>query len=320
MTDLTQLKRLEPLAWRAPSPHNTQPWRLTYSDETVRLSFDPARELRASDPDRRDLLLSLGAFVEAMLLVAADYQMPLVFEPAIDLDQCQIGRFRASTKLYDSSFTTADLLARQTSRLPYGVGVLDSSVAAELRDILSTEMTLHILDARDLAPLMTAANRAMFGSPSIVDELRRWLRLTGRARRLSNDGLTAQCLNLTRLEAFAIRFALSQPIHPLLCRLGLHRFLAHQAAAILKSTSQVLVMSQRMGDALDTLSAGRKLLQIWMHLTRRGYFAHPLSEIIDDRATCGMLASMLCLDDHERILSVFRVGRSVLPPRSRRLR
>lgn len=40
------------------------------------------------------------------------------------------------------------------------------------------------------------------------------------------------------------------------------------------------------------------------------------------RASFSLWAWMakLCLDDHERILSVFRVGRSVLPPRSRRLR
>ena len=320
MIDLTQLRDLEPIVWRAPSAHNTQPWQLAYSVDMVRLSFDPARVLTVSDPDRRDLLLSLGAFVEAMLIAAAERRVPLIFEPEIDVDRCQIGRFLLSSTLYLSDFTTVDLLARQTSRLPYEIGPFDSAVVEELRDGLGGAIALHILDARDLAPLMVEANRAMFGSAAIVGELQRWLRLTGRARLMANDGLTAQCLNLTRPEAVALNFVLGRPIHPWLCKFGLHGLLARQAAAILKSTGHVLVLSQPIGDALDTLSAGRVLLRTWLLLARRGYFVHPLSEIIDDRATCRALASMLRLDNDHSILSVSRVGRSVPPPRSRRLR
>jgi hypothetical protein len=286
----------------------------------VRLSFDPARMLTVSDPDRRDLLMSLGAFVEAMLIAAAEKRVPLTFEPEIDVDRCQIGRFLVSSTLYHSNFTTADLLGRQTSRLPYEIGPLESAVVEELRHSLGGAIALHILDARDLAPLMVEANTAMFGSAAIVGELRRWLRLTGRARRTANDGLSAQCLNLARPEALALEFVLSRSIHPWLCRLGLHGLVARQAAAILKSTGHVLVLSQPIRNALDTLSAGRMLLQTWLLLARRGYFVHPLSEIIDDKATCLGLASILRLDDDDRILSVSRVGRSAPPPRSRRLR
>jgi hypothetical protein len=318
--DLTQLRELEPFVWRAPSAHNTQPWQLAYSVDMVRLSFDPARVLTVSDPDRRDLLLSLGGFVEAMLIAAADKRVPVTFEPEIDVDRCQIGRFLVSSTLYHSDFTTADLLARQTSRLPYKVDLLDSAIVEELRHTLCGAIALHILDARDLAPLMVEANRAMFGSIAIVGELRRWLRLTGRARHMANDGLTAQCLNLARAEALALKFVLSRSIHPWLCGLGLHSLLARQAAAILKSTGHVLVLSQPIGNAIDMLSAGRMLLQIWLLLARRGYFVHPLSEIIDAGVTYRGLVSMLRLDESDRILSVFRVGRSMPPPRSRRLR
>lgn len=320
MIDLTRLETLEPLTWRAPSAHNTQPWKLAYSAEVIRLSYDPARALAVSDTDRRDLLLSLGAFVEAMLIVAADHKVPLAFEARIDFERCQVGCFRAASELYDGSFTTADVLARHTSRLPYAGDALDPAVVSELRSTLREKITLHVIDPRDLGPLMTAANAALFGSPETVSELRRWLRLTGRAQLFANDGLSAQCLNLNRLQALGVALALSRPIHPLLCGLGLHRLLARQAAEILRSTPSVLALSQRVGNALDVLRAGRELLRIWLQLARRGYSAHPLSEIIDDRATCRALTSMLRLDDNDRILSVFRVGRSMPPPRSRRLR
>jgi nitroreductase len=49
------------LANRAPSLHNTQPWRWLIGDQSVHLMADRARHLPATDPDGRDLLLSCGA-------------------------------------------------------------------------------------------------------------------------------------------------------------------------------------------------------------------------------------------------------------------
>ncbi|RQX56745.1 nitroreductase, partial [Micromonospora chalcea] len=70
--DLAAFRALEPLCWRAPSAHNTQPWRLRYERWAITVGWDPADTLPAGDPTGRDLRLSLGAFVETCLIVAAD--------------------------------------------------------------------------------------------------------------------------------------------------------------------------------------------------------------------------------------------------------
>jgi nitroreductase len=49
------------LAVRAPSVHNSQPWRWRVGDRTVHLYADRTRQLPETDPDGRDLLLSCGA-------------------------------------------------------------------------------------------------------------------------------------------------------------------------------------------------------------------------------------------------------------------
>jgi nitroreductase len=49
------------LANRAPSVHNTQPWRWLLGDHSVHLMADRRRRLEVTDPDGRDLLLSCGA-------------------------------------------------------------------------------------------------------------------------------------------------------------------------------------------------------------------------------------------------------------------
>ncbi|WP_433716532.1 Acg family FMN-binding oxidoreductase [Nocardia sp. CA-084685] len=49
------------LAVRAPSVHNTQPWRWRIADHCVQLYLDPARALSSTDADQRDMVLSCGA-------------------------------------------------------------------------------------------------------------------------------------------------------------------------------------------------------------------------------------------------------------------
>lgn len=48
------------LASRAPSVHNTQPWRWRIDPAGLHLYADPARQLPHTDPDGRDLILSCG--------------------------------------------------------------------------------------------------------------------------------------------------------------------------------------------------------------------------------------------------------------------
>ncbi|WP_033439308.1 Acg family FMN-binding oxidoreductase [Saccharothrix sp. NRRL B-16314] len=59
------------LACRAPSVHNTQPWRWRVGDRSVHLYADPSRQLPATDPLGADLLLSCGAALHHLRVALA---------------------------------------------------------------------------------------------------------------------------------------------------------------------------------------------------------------------------------------------------------
>jgi nitroreductase len=58
-------------ALRAPSVHNTQPWLWRIGPGVVELHADWTRHLPATDPDRRDVLLSCGAALHHLQVVLA---------------------------------------------------------------------------------------------------------------------------------------------------------------------------------------------------------------------------------------------------------
>lgn len=65
------VRDLVALATRAPSVHNTQPWRWCVDDNRLTLLADSSRQLRYADPDGRDLVMSCGAALQHLRVAAA---------------------------------------------------------------------------------------------------------------------------------------------------------------------------------------------------------------------------------------------------------
>jgi hypothetical protein len=59
------------LATRAPSVHNSQPWRWRIGDRSVHLYADHSRRLPATDPDGRDWIVSCGAALHHLRIALA---------------------------------------------------------------------------------------------------------------------------------------------------------------------------------------------------------------------------------------------------------
>ncbi|GAB3026369.1 Acg family FMN-binding oxidoreductase [Mycobacterium bourgelatii] len=59
------------LASRAPSVHNTQPWRWRVGQSSLHLYADPSLQLPHTDPDGRDLMLSCGAALHHCVVALA---------------------------------------------------------------------------------------------------------------------------------------------------------------------------------------------------------------------------------------------------------
>ncbi|MFI5847202.1 nitroreductase [Micromonospora chalcea] len=315
--DLAAFRALEPLCWRAPSAHNTQPWRLRYEHWAVTVGWDPADALPAGDPTGRDLRLSLGAFVETCLIVAADAGLRLDWAPDHDESDRRVGRLRPARQPYRTPFRAADVRDRRTHRGRFTGGPDADVVAAVDAVVRRAGGAARVVPAAGrLRALLRTADRRVYADPSVVAELRRWLRLDRACPRYRSDGLSDSCLGLGRAAATGLRAALAA--YPALRPLGLPRLLAAGDDPLARGGGVLALIAPPGLDAAGQVEFGRVLMRAWLTLHRAGLAAHPLSQLVDVADTRDALGTLLDVAP-ERIVHVTRVGRPADPaPRSAR--
>ncbi|MFF5216538.1 nitroreductase [Micromonospora sp. NPDC000442] len=315
--DLAAFRALEPLCWRAPSAHNTQPWRLRYEPGAIHVGWHPAHTLPAADPTGRDLRLSLGAFVETCLIVAADAGLRLEYVADHDERHHRVGRLRPAWCRYPTPFRTTDVWERRTDRGHFAGGPARDTLAAVDAVARQTGGGVRAVPYPDrLGALLRAADRRLYADPAVVAELRRWLRLDPTHPDYHTDGLNDHCLALSRTTATGLRAALAA--YPVLRPLGLPRLLAAADDPLARGGAVLVLVGPADLDRPGQVEFGRVLLRVWLALHTTGLAAHPLSQLIDIATTRTALGALLDVAP-DRLLHVARVGRPTRPaPRSAR--
>ena len=179
-----QVDYLVATAARAPSVHNTQPWRFRAGEYAIELYADQSRKLRV-DPVGREMLISCGAALFGLRLAV----WSLGHVPVVELlpDRARLRllarlRFGAAEPMTGRERQLlAALPHRHTHRGPFAPGPLPAGLAAGLQhDALAEGATLVLVDRplayQQLAGILSATGRRQDLDPLAREELRRWSR------------------------------------------------------------------------------------------------------------------------------------------------
>jgi nitroreductase len=170
------------LAMRAPSVHNSQPWRWRIGAESVHLYVDPTVALRHTDPDGRDLILSCGTVLHHFKIAIASlgwrariHRLPNPADPqhiaAIELERyvateqdismaAAIPRRRTDRRHYSSwpvPLGHVALIAARTAQ--EGVVLYRAEALSHLERAIAEAATLHESDAEYQAELRVWSGR-----------------------------------------------------------------------------------------------------------------------------------------------------------------
>jgi len=131
------------LACRAPSLHNSQPWRWVLEGDTVHLFADPDRVVRAADSSGREALMSCGAVLDhfRVAMAAASYVAHIDRFPNPN-DRLHV----ASIDFAPLGFVTDGhrqranaILLRRTDRLPFAAPPDWHSFESDLRNTVDSD-------------------------------------------------------------------------------------------------------------------------------------------------------------------------------------
>ena len=192
-----QVDYLIATAARAPSVHNTQPWRFRAGHDAIELYADQHRKLRV-DPVGREMLISCGAALFGLRLAVRS----LGYLPMVELfpDPAHL-RLLARVRMCPGEPMTGrerQLLAalphRHTHRGPFAPEPLPAGLVAGLQhDALAEGATLALVNPalayQRLADIVGAAGHRQDLDPAAQADMRRWSRATADPAR---DGVPAR--------------------------------------------------------------------------------------------------------------------------------
>lgn len=195
-------------ACRAPSIHNSQPWRFRYADGAFELWADMARGLTVTDPDGRELVLSCGAALYNLRLAVRK----LGFDPSVVLlpntDQlrllARVTIREGKPAEPDERRAYAALTRRHTHRGRFDDDPLTPDLAVSLQQAADAEGAMLVYvhqpgQRRRILQLATAAEREMATDQRVQAEIEEWTPQPEARRR---DGVPATAY-AARLRAVA---------------------------------------------------------------------------------------------------------------------
>ncbi|GDY33407.1 Acg family FMN-binding oxidoreductase [Gandjariella thermophila] len=268
------------LAVRAPSVHNTQPWRWRFRDGTLHLYADRARWLTATDPEGRDLLLSCGAVLHhlrvalaALGWAATVHRLPTPVEPD---HLAVVEPHRRPDLAGTGTQMTAAIVRRRTDRRSFVDRAVPATLLNQLGEVAAAEQArlVTVTDPADRAELADVIARAELLQERNLDIWYETARWSGK-RPGTSDGVPAA--NVPTEQRYG--------------DVALRRFttgaLAQPQTAILEGDGATLAVLTTASDSrLSRLRAGEALSAVLLAATDAGLASCPLSqavEIVDTR-------------------------------------
>lgn len=180
------------LGWavRAPSVHNTQPWRFRVTRQQVEIALDRTRLLPEADPDGREAVISCGAAIEYLHLTLRrfGYDAPVAMTQharSATTEVLAVVSLGLARRVDPSDRRLFEAIPRRiTNRRPFRRRAVPEAVLARavhraaargVRLLVATD----IIDRAVLADFISDADRVQLANPAFRQELARWLRSLG---------------------------------------------------------------------------------------------------------------------------------------------
>ncbi len=290
----------------APSSHNVQPWTVTIkSPDNWTIGSAEKRWLNEVDPKNREMLLSIGAFVENMVTAARAYGFQVKtrsvarnpFDPELVSIELQGGE--------RMEYPLQRILERRTLRTGFKNEDIDPQ---DFSFLIGGEKGFAYYPRTSsqsawLDEATVEANLQQVNRENVQEELSRWIRWSDADARKYRNGLTPEAMDITGLAGWYVRnFYGSRDVLGKDFRKATVERVRQQVA---QSGGWIVIASHddRITSLIET---GRRFERMFLRAKNRSIGIHPMSQILQEELWAEKAAEMLMLEKTPQLL--LRVG------------
>ncbi|HSF19353.1 MAG TPA: nitroreductase [Vicinamibacteria bacterium] len=290
----------------APSGHNTQPWTVRVKEGALAIGSDRARWLPKVDPSNRELALSIGAFLENLIVAAPSHGYLADYEVTAELP--------SDRELLDVTLRSTPVRADPLDRLRTRRTVRSGHLSRELTDSdvrgLSAAFPQEALfvsptsrEGRYLAEGTIEANRVQGLRDEAQGELADWIRWTNAEARARPDGLTPESMEISGLAGWYVRHFMNR------ATVQGTRFRQQGVDRVRDQVARCggwMVVTSQDSTLPALIETGRRTNRMWLNARDRSIAIHPMSQMLEEAPFRDQIGRELGVTGHVQF--ILRVG------------
>lgn len=272
----------------APSSHNAQMWKIRIiSPDTIEVLLDKDRTLSEVDPDNREALISLGAFMENITQAARIHglntEISLLAERPFDERIVSIHFEKAvEISLEEGELLRRNLSLRDTVRSAFKKEPLRDEHVSFLLGQIPGKAHYYPLGSSDgeyLVRGIIASNERQAERDKAQKELSRWIRFSGEEAAKTGDGLTPEMMGLKGISRwFVSHFFTTETV----MKESFREKTGSTVRKQLENCSGFIILTSPANDPSSLIDQGMELERLWLKATETGVAIHPMSQMIEE--------------------------------------
>jgi hypothetical protein len=267
----------------APSGHNAQPWTVRIPEPGILvIGTAHSRWLPAVDPNNRELLLSLGAFLENLIAAAGHHgyhaEYRVVAHSSTERDVLEV-RLTRATRV---PFALEKIRQRRTVRRNHLPGPLSGDDLSALAQPFGDRFAVFprgSTAARYLEEGTIEANRLQAYRDPAQEELSRWIRWTDDEGRHYQNGLTPESMEITGLSGWFVRHFMNRKS---VMKKSFRERSVDAVREQVRSYGDWLVVSSTDSSIPSLIATGRAFERTLLGVRQRMIAIHPMTQMLEE--------------------------------------
>ena len=289
-------------AVKAPSGHNTQPWRFRQNESAVEVYPDFDRRLPVVDPDDRELFVSLGCATENLCLAAQN----IGYESSVavgDTGVIAVALTEGADVKSNPLFEQIDL--RQTNRSIYTGEEIALDALRKLQSVCSEKgISIHYYARQtkqfnDIEQYVLQGNTRQMQNESFKAELKSWMRFNKKHQDQTLDGLSYAVFGAPNVPRW-----MAEPIMSMAVNAKTQNKADREK---IDSASHLVLFTTRENSRREWVDLGRTLQRFLLTATELGISHAYLNQPNEEAEIVAEMAKTLDLDG-EYPTVLLRVG------------